>query len=61
MCEERAPKLQGILRSLAPRVPKVKLQRVEELFPNLMETMVSVLICLYGKDPFNLISGFTVP
>jgi hypothetical protein len=59
MCEERVPKLQGILRSLAPRVPRVRLQRVEELFPNLMETMVSVLISLHGKDAFNFIYGFT--
>jgi hypothetical protein len=35
-----------MLHSLATRVPRVLLQRVEEIFPSLKETMVSVL-CLF--------------
>jgi hypothetical protein len=61
MWEERIPELQGNLCSLATRVPRVQLQRDEEIFPNLMETMVSVLICLHGKNAFDFIYGFTDP
>jgi hypothetical protein len=60
MCEQRVPKLQEFQRSLATRVPRVQIQRVEQ-FPNLMETMVSVFICVCGKNAFNFIYGFTDP
>jgi hypothetical protein len=43
MCEERVVGLQSVLRSLATRVPRIMLQRAEEMFPALRETMVSVL------------------
>jgi hypothetical protein len=49
MSEERLGRLQRILHSLATRVPRVLLQRVEEMFPSLRETMVSVL-CLFAQD-----------
>jgi hypothetical protein len=61
MCEERAPKLQIIPRSLAIRVPSVVVQRVEEIFPALREPMVSFVLDCTGKNVFVLIPGFTSP
>jgi hypothetical protein len=45
MCDEQ------ILQSLATRVPKIILQRVEEIFPPLKESLVSVL-CLCDQKIF---------
>jgi hypothetical protein len=36
------------LHSLATRVPRIVLQRAEEIFPSVKEIMVSVL-CLYAQ------------
>jgi hypothetical protein len=43
MCTEPGTRLQTILHSLETRVPKIILQRVEELYPGMRESMVSVL------------------
>jgi hypothetical protein len=43
MCEEQVVDLQSILQSLATRVPRIILQRAEEMFPAVRESMVSVL------------------
>jgi hypothetical protein len=50
MCDERVPNLPKILQSLATRVPKIVLQRVEEIFPSLKETLVSVYACAYRNE-----------
>jgi hypothetical protein len=46
-CEERVVGLQSILRSLATRVPRIILERAEEMFPAVRESMVSVL-CVFA-------------
>jgi hypothetical protein len=43
MCDDRISRLQKIPQSLAARVPKIILQRVDEICPALKESMVSVL------------------
>jgi hypothetical protein len=43
---------QQILQSLAMRVPKIILQRIEEIFPCLKESLVSVL-CLCDQKVFS--------
>jgi hypothetical protein len=48
MCEKRVVGLQSILRSLATRVPRIVLQRAEEMFPAMRESIVSVL-CMYAQ------------
>jgi hypothetical protein len=47
MCDEQVLNLKEILHSLATRVPKIILQRVEEIFPSLKESVVSVYPCVY--------------
>jgi hypothetical protein len=42
-CEERVVDLQSVLGSLATRVPRIILERAEEMFPAVREIMVSVL------------------
>jgi hypothetical protein len=56
MCEGRAVVFQSILQSLATRVPKIILQRAEEMFPALRENMVSVL-CSCGQKRIFLSSS----
>ena len=43
MSSEPGVSLRTILHSLETRVPKIVLQRVEELYPGVMESMVSVV------------------
>jgi hypothetical protein len=43
MCCEPGARLRTILHFLETRVPKIILQRVEELYPGVVESMVSVL------------------
>jgi hypothetical protein len=43
MCDKRVLKLQKILQSLATRVPKIILQRIDETTPAQKESVVSVL------------------
>ena len=43
MSSEPGVSLRTILHSHETRVPKIVLQRVEELYPGVMESMVSVL------------------
>jgi hypothetical protein len=43
MCDERVLKAQKILQCPAARVPKIVLQRVEEMYPRLKEGTVSVV------------------
>jgi hypothetical protein len=47
MCDKLSLNLQKALHSLETRVPKIILQRVEEIFPYLKETVVSVYPCMY--------------
>jgi hypothetical protein len=54
MCEEQVVGLQSILRSLAIRVPKIILQRAEEVFPAVRESMVSVL-CVCACTEKNIV------
>jgi hypothetical protein len=42
MCDERISRLQTNLQFLATRVPKIILQRVDEIWPALKESTVSV-------------------
>jgi hypothetical protein len=42
MCEEQVLNMK-ILHSLATRVPKIIIQRVEETFPSLKENLVSIV------------------
>jgi len=48
MCDELGLNMLQILHSLARRVPKIIVQRVEEIFPSLKEGTVSIL-WLYVK------------
>jgi hypothetical protein len=43
MCEEQAARLHRIRHSLATGVPRIVVQRAEEIFPALGETVLSVL------------------
>jgi hypothetical protein len=43
MCDERALSLKKNLQSLPARVPKIVVPRVDEMFPALKESAVSVL------------------
>jgi hypothetical protein len=43
MCDERVLKAQKILQCPATRVPKIVVQKVEEMYPCLKEGTVSVL------------------
>jgi hypothetical protein len=46
MCDESVLNLQKSLQSPATRMPKIKLQRVEEILPSMRETLVSVYACV---------------
>jgi hypothetical protein len=46
MCDEQVSNLQMIQQSLAIEVPRIILQRVEEMFPSVNETLVSVYVCV---------------
>jgi hypothetical protein len=48
MCDEQVLDLQKIMQSVAARVPKIIVQRAEEIFPSLKEGSVSIL-CLRMK------------
>jgi hypothetical protein len=56
MCEERVVRLLSILQSLATRVPRIILQRAEEMFPALRESLVSVL-CMCAQKRIVLSSS----
>jgi hypothetical protein len=43
MCEEQDLNWKKILHSLATRVPKIIIQRAEEIFPSLKENLVSIV------------------
>ena len=43
MCEEPCVSLKRTLHSLANRVPKIVLQRVEEIYPGVLKSVVSVV------------------
>jgi len=47
MCDKEAGRLQENVQSHAKRMPKVVVQRAEEIFPALQKNMVSVL-CRLG-------------
>jgi hypothetical protein len=44
MFGEQVSNLENILQSPSARVPKIMLQRVEEIFPSLRESLVSVVV-----------------
>jgi hypothetical protein len=48
MCDERLSRLREIVHSIVTRVPVVIVQRAEEIYPALKESMVSVL-CLCAQ------------
>jgi hypothetical protein len=48
MCDERVLDFQKIMQSLSTRVPKIIVQKAEEIFPSLKEGLVSIL-CLCVK------------
>ncbi|XP_023715287.1 uncharacterized protein LOC111868656 isoform X3 [Cryptotermes secundus] len=52
MCEERVVCLQSILRCLANRVPRIILQRAEEVYPSVREIMNSTIIKKELRGPF---------
>jgi hypothetical protein len=61
MSVERLLRLKKILHSLATRVPKIILQRVEEVYPALKESLVSVVYFVNQKifsDGFVFNFGF---
>jgi hypothetical protein len=45
MCDDQVSSLQKILQSFGTKVPKIVVQRAEEIFPSLKEMMVSLLFC----------------
>ena len=47
MCDEQVLSVQNNPMSMTAKVPKIVLQRAEEIFPALKENMVSVL-CVIG-------------
>jgi hypothetical protein len=57
-CEEGVGRLQRILHSLETRVPRIVLQRVEEIFPAVKERIVSEL-CMCQLEDFVIICQFS--
>jgi hypothetical protein len=53
MCDERVEDLQRILQSLARRVPRIILQRAEEMFPALRESLATVL-CMCAQKRMSI-------
>jgi len=47
MCDKKVVKVDGSLQALTKGMPKVLVQRAEEIFPALKDNMVSVL-CMIG-------------
>jgi hypothetical protein len=60
MCDERVLKAQKILQCPAARVPKIVLQKVEEMYPLLEEGTVSVL-CLCVNNCIVFFPAFKGP
>ena len=58
MCDKEAGRSQENLQSLAKRMPKVQVQRAEEIFPALQKNMVSVLCRLGIVLSCSLMIGF---
>jgi hypothetical protein len=58
VCDERVLNLQSILQSLAARVPKIMVQRVEEIYPSLKESLVSGVCLCAQTNVTNLFTGF---
>jgi hypothetical protein len=57
MAEKRiSSRLRVILHSLATKVPKIVLYRVEHIFPALNTSMVSVLFSVYNVVPYGEVS-----
>jgi hypothetical protein len=57
MCDEHISRPQKHLQSLATRGPKVVLQRVDEIWPALKESTVSVL-CICAEKEYFLINKY---
>jgi hypothetical protein len=57
-CDEQVLNLQKIQQSLGARVPRIILQRCEEIFPSLKETLVSVYDCVYSEPPNSVLRDF---
>jgi hypothetical protein len=43
MCDDKVSSLQKTVQSVATKVPKIVIQRAEEIFPALKEIMVSLM------------------
>jgi hypothetical protein len=54
MCDERVVDLQSVLQSFARRIPRIILQRAEEMFPALRESLVSVL-CMCAQKRMSIL------
>jgi hypothetical protein len=59
MCDEQVLNLQTILQSVGTRVPKIMVQRVEEIYPSLKESVVSGVFLCAETNVSNLSTGFT--
>ena len=60
MCDKEAGSSQQNPQPVAERMPKVLVQRAEEIFPALKENMVSVLYMLGIVLSCSLMTGFVV-
>jgi hypothetical protein len=49
MCDDQVSVIEKTVQSDSARVPKIVVQRVEDIFPAVKESMVSVL-CLHPQD-----------
>jgi hypothetical protein len=56
MCDKQVLSLKKSLHSLPARVPKIVVPRVDEMFPALKESMVSVLCLVHRREFYFLIS-----
>jgi hypothetical protein len=57
MCDEGVLNVQKIVQYIATRVPKIIVQRVEEIFPSLKEGVVSVLCMCVKKGLYCLVNS----
>jgi hypothetical protein len=58
MCDEGVLNLQKTLQSLGTKVPKIIVQRVDEIFPSLKESMVSTILVCKENNFIVLFTGF---
>jgi hypothetical protein len=56
MCDKQVLRIKKNLRSLPARVPKIVVPRLDEMFPALKESTVSVLCFVHRREFYSLIS-----